>query len=189
LVRRLALALALLVSLSALALLMPRASSQAGQAQFLVVGSNGVALCYPYLVEASGLENLVTGSNVSLWPNDVALQATCSQGYIVVIGEHGAYFISSQGPYLARFSELPYDDFVGASGDMVAYFINRTVFVVTPSYDYVMYPPPNFTPISFSVNSGVPEALLYHNGTFALEFPPNAVFYLNVTSPYHGGIV
>ena len=60
-VRRLALALALLVSLSALALLIPRASSQAGQAQFLVVGSNGVALCYPYLVEASGLENLVTG--------------------------------------------------------------------------------------------------------------------------------
>ena len=188
-VRRLALALALLVSLSALALLMPRASSQAGQAQFLVVGSNGVALCYPYLVEASGLENLVTGSNVSLWPNDVALQATCSQGYIVVIGEHGAYFISSQGPYLARFSELPYDDFVGASGDMVAYFINRTVFVVTPSYDYVMYPPPDFTPISFSVNSGVPEVLLYHNGTFALEFPPNTVFYLNVTSPYQGGIV
>ncbi|MGC9071281.1 MAG: PEGA domain-containing protein [Acidilobus sp.] len=160
--------------------------------QPLSVGEGGVLLCYPYLVEANGLVNLQTGSAYSLWPGDVAVKASCSQGYILVVGLNGAYLIStSSTPSVVKFAELALRSLIGVFGDSAAYFVNGTVVVIAPGQDYAILPPPLSDPISFTVNTGVPEVLLYQpaNGTFELEFPVSAIVPLSISSGYPSGFV
>ncbi len=172
---------------ASLVLVVPGSSAQATGISYLSVGTGGVALCYPYMIEASGLVNLRTGASYSFWPGDTAIAASCSDGYILVVGEHGAYFISMSGPALSKFSELWVGDLVGVSGDMAAYLVNGSVYVLSPGQDFVIVPPVGSVPISFTVNGGVPEVLLYGNGSFALEFPVSSVIPLRALSLYPSG--
>ncbi|MGC9209905.1 MAG: hypothetical protein ACP5FT_01355 [Acidilobus sp.] len=156
------------------------------------IGTGGVELCYPYLVESYGLVNLQTNATYDFWPGDYAITASCSGEYILVIGLNGAYLIStSPSPALVKFSELPFDNLVGVFGDMAAYFINGTVIVVTPGQDYAIQIPPFGKPISFTVNVGVPEVLVYEplNGTFYVEFPVSYLVQLPVHSYRPSGMV
>ena len=179
----------LFVLMYAVLMTMPITRGITTNVSYLTIGSGGVALCYPYMVESGQLVNLRTGTTYSFWPGDAAIAASCSDGYILVVGLHGAYFISASGPSLEKFSEMWAGDLIGLSGDTAAYFVNGSIYVLTPQQDYVILPPPGSKPISYTVNSGVPEVLLYGNGTFALEFPVKSLVPLNITSYHPSGTV
>ena len=178
-----------LVVLSVALVTAPRSRGVATNVSYLTIGSGGVSLCYPYMVEAGGLVDLRTGAMYGFWPGDTALAASCSGDYILVVGLHGAYFISTSGPSLVKFSELWVGDLIGLSGDTAAYFVNGSIYVLTPVQDYVIVPPTGSVPVSYTVNSGVPEVMLYKNGSFDLEFPVSSLVSLGVSSDRPSGAV
>jgi hypothetical protein len=188
LARRLALTLLLALLLVALMPAGGHGARAAGGASLpLLSNSTPVALCYPYLITASGVINLASGQSYSPWPGDVAVNASCGEGYMAVVGEDGAYFLYMSNASVSSVVALPASDVVGIYSDLIAYNVSGSVYVEGPrGLEATLELPANFSVVSFS----------YVGSPVLLERAPGGAFYiqspqgllgLNVTSPAPSG--
>ena len=177
------LALSFLVSLGGGGL--ARAAATTSGPSYVQFPEPAVGLCYPWLVMVHDIMSLPTGQVYPGVGGDNATQVYCAGSYFVVVGEHGVYvFNSTTGQMVRSFFTSPSFEFVGVSGESVAFydadenellvgFLGGTGFA---GIKYVATPSSQ----SYSVINGVPVALYYANGTYYMANPSETVS-LNVS--------
>ncbi|ADL19160.1 hypothetical protein ASAC_0754 [Acidilobus saccharovorans 345-15] len=168
---------ALLILFIAAALGPYAASTSAKASATLPVLLNGssVGLCYPYLIAQGGVLDLATGSFTDPWPGDVALGASCGDGFIAVLGYQGTYFLYSSNASLAWVVREPYSDIIGVYSGMVVYNLSNEAYVEGPRGTAAVIPLPQGSRVlSFSYANG-PLLLEDVNGTLELQSPQGAL--------------